>query len=88
LIADGTCARFGTPTETSTSNGGLIGQQNASIGEKTGGVCLGSSNYKTSFQQSKPSGTPLAQPTSNIFAAPQTSTAGTGIFGTSTTGNL
>ncbi|XP_060877881.1 nuclear pore complex protein DDB_G0274915-like isoform X4 [Metopolophium dirhodum] len=83
--ADGTCSLFGTPTETSTSKSGLIGQQNASMGEKTGGGCFDSSNSKTSFQQSKPVETPLAQPTSNIFAAPQTSTAGNGIFGASTT---
>ncbi|CAI6346430.1 unnamed protein product [Macrosiphum euphorbiae] len=29
MNADGTCSRFGTPTETSTSNGGLFGQQTA-----------------------------------------------------------
>ncbi|XP_016660453.1 nuclear pore complex protein DDB_G0274915-like isoform X2 [Acyrthosiphon pisum] len=85
--ADGTSSLHGTPTATSTSNGGLFGQENASMGGKAGGVCLGSSNSNTSFRQSKPSGTPLAQSTNNIFAAPQTSTAGAEIFGTSTTGH-
>jgi len=79
---------FGTPAETSTSNGVLIGQQNASMGEKTGGGCFDSSNSKTSFRQSKPVGAPLAQPTSNIFTKLQTSTAGNSIFGASTTGNI
>jgi len=37
--------------------------------------------------QSKPVGTPLALPTSNLFSAPQTNTVGHRIFGASTTGN-
>lgn len=57
----------------------------------TGGGLFGTTNPNTSFGQSKPVGsgfsfgTPTAQPTGNIFGTTQTSTAGTGIFGTSNT---
>lgn len=63
------------------------------MGGNTGGGLFGSSNPNTSFGQSKPVGTgfsfgtPVAQPTGNIFGTPQASTAGTGMFGASTTGN-
>lgn len=59
----------------------------------TGGGLFGSANPNASFGQPKPVGTgfsfgaPAAQPSGNIFGTPQTSTAGTGIFGSSTTGN-
>uniref|UniRef100_A0A2H8TZV3 Nuclear pore complex protein Nup98-Nup96 n=1 Tax=Melanaphis sacchari TaxID=742174 RepID=A0A2H8TZV3_9HEMI len=85
---------FGTPTATSASTGGLFGQQNASMGGNTGGGLFGSSNPNTSFGQSKPVGTgfsfgtPVAQQTGNIFGTPQTSTAGTGMFGASTSGTF
>lgn len=58
----------------------------------TGGGLFGTTNPNTSFGQAKPVGTgfsfgsPAAQPTSNIFGAPQTSTANTGMFGSSTAG--
>jgi hypothetical protein len=57
-----------------------------------GSGIFGSSNTNTSFGQSKPVGTgfsfgaPAAQPTGNLFGTPQTSTAGTGMFGTANTG--
>jgi len=60
----------------------------------TGSGLFGSNNPNTSFGQSKPVGTgfsfgtPVAQPTANIFGTPQTSTAGTGMFGASTAGNI
>jgi len=64
-----------------------FGQQNASTEGNMGGGFFASSNSNTSFQQSKPVGTPLVQKSSNIFGAPQTSTTGTEIFSASTTGN-
>lgn len=85
---------FGTPTATPAASGGLFGQQNASMVGNSGSGLFGSSNPNTSFGQSKPVGTgfsfgaPAAQPTGNIFGATQTSTAGTGMFGTAATGIL
>jgi len=85
LNASGTYSLFGTSTTTSTSTEGLFGQQNASMKGSTGGGFFDFSNSNTLFQQSKPIGISLAQ--SSIFGAPQTFTTGTGVFGTSTTGN-
>lgn len=82
---------FGTSTATPVSSGGLFGQQNASMVGNTGGGLFGSTNPNTSFGQPKPVGTGFsfgasaAQPTSNIFGTPQTSTTGTGMFGSATT---
>lgn len=58
----------------------------------TGSGLFGSSNPNSSFGQAKPVGTgfsfgaPAAQPNSNIFGTSQPSTAGTGMFGASTSG--
>lgn len=88
----GQTSLFGNPTATPASSGGLFSQQNASMGANTGSGIFGTNNPNSSFGQSKPVGTgfsfgaPAAQTTNNIFGAPQTSTAGTGMFGTTNTG--
>lgn len=58
----------------------------------TGSGLFGSSNPNSSFGQAKPVGTgfsfgaPAAQPNGNIFGTSQPSSAGTGMFGASTSG--
>jgi len=56
--------------------------------ENIGGGSFSFIKPNTLFQESKPVEISFAQPSSNEFDAPQTSTAGTEIFDTSATGNL
>jgi len=83
---------FGTQAATAAPSGGLFGQQNSSlVGNSSTGGLFGSSNPNT-FGQPKPVGSGFAfgasaaQPTGSIFGAPQTSTAATGMFGSSNPG--